>query len=361
MKLQSEPIHKITIADRIYPHIIGWSVFILYEIGFVYLSTGTTYTLISYICYYSLNIALFYTNVGLLNYSFRQRFPYLKAILFGFVALTISVAIKYYLDQVFLIFNVHMWSKPGYLYKFGVQNTFRGLYFLVFSTLYWAFLRFIAYRKNANEKERLNLVILKEKAELENKFADVRNAYLQHQINPHLLFNTLNFIYNKVYQNSESASECVFLLAEIMRYSLEEADQSGKKLLEKEVEQIENLIKINRLRYNHPLYIHFIVTGRFTGVKIIPLILLTFVENVFKHGNLKIEEDKAIMELNVNENNELTFTTRNIKKQQNPNDRLKSIGVENAIKRLSYNYPDQYKLNINDEEGTFNLYLYMRL
>ncbi|WP_439699238.1 sensor histidine kinase [Mucilaginibacter sp. AW1-7] len=254
-----------------------------------------------------------------------------------------------------------MWSKPGYLYKFGVQNTFRGLYFLVFSTLYWAFLRFIAYRKNVNEKERLNLVVSKEKAELENKLADVRNAYLQHQINPHLLFNTLNFIYNKVYQNSESASECVFLLAEIMRYSLKEADESGKKLLEMEVEQIDNLIKINRLRYNHPLYINFIVTGRFTGVKIIPLILLTFVENVFKHGNLKIEEDKATMELNVNENNELTFTTRNIKKQQNPNDRLKSIGVENAIKRLSYNYPDQYKLNIYDEEGTFNLYLYMRL
>jgi two-component system LytT family sensor kinase len=86
--------------------------------------------------------------------------------------------------------------------------------------------------------------------ELENKYISVENAYLQNQISPHLLFNSLAFIYNSIYKFSETAGNGVMRLSELMRYSLVSADDKRTVSLSDEIKQMENLIGLCRLQYN---------------------------------------------------------------------------------------------------------------
>ena len=115
------------------------------------------------------------------------------------------------------------------------------------------------------------------------KLAQSENAYLQQQMNPHMLFNSLAFIHSTVYKISHEAAENVILLTDILRFSIEETDADGKIQLSSEAEQIENMIKINAYRFDHSLRISYIIEGDLTGHKIIPLVLMTLTENIFKH------------------------------------------------------------------------------
>ena len=275
--------------------------------------------------------------------------------------LAVYLFIKYILDYFLAAHHLTFFTQLIYIRKFTVLNVFRGIYFLGFSFLYWSVIRMIAYRNRAHETETMQLTTLKEKAELERNLAEAGNAYLQHQINPHLLFNTLTFIHNTYYKFSREASQCVLLLVEIMRFSLHEVNTDGKTLLIREIEQIRNFIELNQLRFNYALYIDFEAEGDFETHQIIPLILLTLTENIFKHGNLKREESKAKIHISINDQHELHFASWNLKKHQSETKRLRSIGIRNVIKRLEYSYQHKYLLNIKEDDNSYGLELRVQL
>ncbi|RKR84624.1 histidine kinase [Mucilaginibacter gracilis] len=274
--------------------------------------------------------------------------------------LFIYLGFKYGLDY-FLFYSSGAVSTRSYVATFLVPNIYRGISFLGCSSLYWAILRVITFRNRVHETETLQLTTLKEKAELERNLAEAMNAYLQQQISPHLLFNTLTFIHNTYYKHSRTASQCVLLLVDIMRFSLEEVNITGKTTLAKEIEQIQNFIELNQLRFDYELYIDFQVAGDTANAQIIPLILLTLTENIFKHGYLKKKEGEAKLHITINAQNELRFVSWNLKKHQSKKKRLRSIGIQNVFKRLDYSYPHHYKLKISEEEESFGVELMMQL
>src|SRR6201999_3176822 len=104
----------------------------------------------------------------------------------------------------------------------------------------------------------------------------------QNQISPHLLFNSLNFIYSSIHKLSEKAGKGVMLLSEIMRYSLVSSEDNRTVLLPQEVDQIQKLIELTHLRFEQQLFISFKKKGKLAEVKILPLVLITLVENMIK-------------------------------------------------------------------------------
>lgn len=339
-------------------HIFGWTLFIGYEISFVRFSTGTSFPFKDYIFYYALNIALFYVNAHfVLANAIKSPKSYLVVPLSILSEIVAYLLIKYILDYFLATPHATFFSQLLYIRKFLVLNAFRGIYFIGFSSLYWSILRVAAFRKRVFETEKIQLTTIKEKAELERNLAQAENAYLQQQINPHLLFNTLTFIHNTYRKFSREASQCVLLLVEIMRFSLDEVGSDHKTLLIKEIEQIQNFIELNQLRFDYQLYIDFHVEGEINDQQIIPLILLTLTENIFKHGDLKSKDAAARLYISVSENNELTFVSWNLKKYQTEKKRLRSIGIKNVIKRLNYSYQEKYSLNIKDEDDSYDLEL----
>ena len=168
---------------------------------------------------------------------------------------------------------------------------------------------------------------------MESAILTTENDYLKSQINPHFLFNTLSFIHNSVSKFSTTIAESVISLSEIMRYALTATDADGKVELVSEIEHIENFIKLNQARFNQKLSLNFSVFGEISDQRIIPLILITLVENVFKYGNLNDPASPASIILTLN-GNELLFITENSKKRQN-NMTSYGIGIKKPYKPLS--------------------------
>lgn len=194
---------------------------------------------------------------------------------------------------------------------------------------------------------------------LETTLTRLRNVHLQQQLNPHLLFNTLNFIYSNVAEHSAEASRGVILLSEIMQFSMEEADDDGKVPVAHELAQVINLVELNRLRFDHPLLLDFEIKCEDNEAVIIPLVLLTLAENMFKHGDFTAQP--ALLHLMISREGRLELRSRNKKRPGVTPDNRKNIGLDNTRLRLDNYYPGAYRLEIREDELFFELKLIMFL
>ncbi len=119
--------------------------------------------------------------------------------------------------------------------------------------------------------------------DLENQRLSAELAFLKSQINPHFLFNSLNSIYSLAYQKSETTPEAILKLSEIMRYMLYESNDN-KVDLAKELQYLQNYIDLQKIRFGNKAFVDFKITGEVGDQKIVPLLLIAFIENAFKHG-----------------------------------------------------------------------------
>ncbi|QTE39748.1 histidine kinase [Mucilaginibacter gossypii] len=275
----------------IFKHTLAWLLFVIYEVSFIVITTGKVNGgFLSFFSYYIVNVSFFYFNASVVLPSKKNLGNARMIFLAAGIMLELSIYVIIMLSLGKVLDCVKTGASiftPFVINKIIlVKYIWRGLYFLGFSTAYYSMLSAIEQRKKINELERRNLINQKEKVELERNLTLADNAYLRSQINPHLLFNSLNFIYNSIHEISPKASETVILLADIMRYSLSEMDEDGKVEMEKEISHISNLLKINQIRFNNKLQLELVLDGDFKNLKILPLSLLTLVENVYKHGDL---------------------------------------------------------------------------
>lgn len=361
MKLQKK-ITEVLFTRVVLVHVCFWFLYIAYELFSLYFITGKLEHLTDYISYYSVNILFFYSHLRLMRFVFNRRSPaYIKGALLYLILIVIYLAAKF--NTGFLFSTPHL-SYKAYFFNFVTFISgalFRAGYFTLLATFYWAAGHIAYYRKQAASAERQQLLVSKDKAVLEARLAETRNAYLKQQLNPHLLFNALNFIYNSVYQQSPDAAKCVLLLSDMMRFSLEESGPDGKVPLSGELEQLGRLLEINRYRYDKPLAIKLLFEGDFENKRIIPLILFTLTENIFKHGNLLDMSRPAELRLTVNEDNRLRFYCQNLKKSKNGYARRAQIGLQNVRVRLDFAYPGKYDLVISETEELYELTLNLSL
>ena len=136
----------------------------------------------------------------------------------------------------------------------------------------------------------------------------------------------------------------------MMRYSLVENKIDGKVPLEREVQQIENLVKINQYRFENRLSLEMNTKGNVEIERIVPLLLVPFVENIFKYADLSDASNPARIELKV-EDGVLQFSTWN-RKRKTVSFSSPGIGINNVRTRLQSSYPDRFSLHL-DEGGSF--------
>ncbi|MBU8892103.1 MAG: histidine kinase [Bacteroidales bacterium] len=198
--------------------------------------------------------------------------------------------------------------------------------------------------------------------ELEAKQAQAELELLKSQINPHFLFNSLNSIYSLTLKNSDKSSEAVMLLSDLMRYILE----TGKKKLvplEEEIQFINNYIDLEKLRLGSNFNLDYQFFGDHKNLYISPMILIAFVENIFKHG-VSSDKDKNEFDIQIKiEKDQLIFlSTNNIAQKSNdPNIIGEKTGIENVKKRLELLYPGKHNLTIENINSKFLINLQIKL
>jgi LytS/YehU family sensor histidine kinase len=122
-------------------------------------------------------------------------------------------------------------------------------------------------------------------------------------------------------------------------------------VLQKEVENILNFIDLQKLRLREQTSIQFNIEGDVTGIMIAPMMLMTLVENAFKHGLVSKNEIGIIINLVV-EKEYLQFSTINNISTHKKKE-FGGIGLQNLKQRLSMLYPHRHELSLEEKEGIF--------
>ncbi|MET3126129.1 sensor histidine kinase YesM [Arcicella rosea] len=356
--LKIYPIEGISAKRRILLHCIFWLImFIGFWQTMTLPVTSTKYNFVV-ISYYTLTDAIFfYIFVYLISplWDNGDRSRYLATILYGAI-FVISLAIVFNI-RIQLIFHYDFLPKgseyPYYSSKF--YNSFWGVFEfnVIISLILKTFLTTLP-------AFFINLIFSLIKSISEKKQVEI--DYLRSQINPHFLTNTLNNIYSLSVTDDKRNSDAILSLSSLLDYVLYESNQPTISL-EKEVNFLSNFIELEKMRNTKRLQVSFEIEGNIHG-NIPPMILITFVENAFKHciGDLysnsfikillKVDDDKLYFEV---ENSKSNLTTNNQRKT------FGGIGLANVKKRLSTLYPNNHSLEIHDKKDTYVIILRLGL
>ena len=198
---------------------------------------------------------------------------------------------------------------------------------------------------------------------LEKEKVSAELNFFKAQIHPHFLFNTLNNLYVLTLQKSDKASETVLKLSEMLDYMLYQCNDD-RVTIDKELKLIQNYIDLEQLRYGDRLELNFNKTIDNPQTQIAPLILMSLIENAFKHGaSGAIKEPSIKIDIKV-ENKQLFFSVYNTKtklKQEDNTNFKKGIGVSNTKSQLQLLYPDKHELEIIEEDLSYQVKLHVDL
>lgn len=211
---------------------------------------------------------------------------------------------------------------------------------------------FVSMVENWLRAQKYQQAIERERLESELKM-------LKFQVNPHFLFNTLNNIHTLVYKKSERAPEAILKLSSLMRYMLYETD-GNRVSLAKELEYLQNFVELQKLRLAGNQQVAFIVEGDPNGYEIAPLLLVSFIENAFKHG-ARASQDTLIEIVITIANGTLTFSCTNDFWDNSKSEVNSGIGQANVKKRLELMYRGRYQLSVNTTNDKYSVNLTLSL
>ncbi|WAC13983.1 sensor histidine kinase [Dyadobacter pollutisoli] len=216
--------------------------------------------------------------------------------------------------------------------------------------------------------EKDNLDLQRQRLTLQRDNLNLELSFLKSQINPHFLFNTLNAIYARTADVDEHAADLVMRLSNLMRYSLYESNRE-RVVMTKEVDYIESYIELEKARFSDKVAIDYQLHGNPEHYFIAPLLLISFVENAFKHGTSR-SLSSSFVNISIHlEDAKLLFSVKNSVPPKNKSlDSLKQtgqkpggFGLVNTAKRLALLYPQKHKLDIIETDQQFEINLEMEL
>ena len=287
------------------------------------------------------SIIIFYISYWYFTHYFSLK--NLITHLFAFILLaTLGVLFRYFVDEMIIAPIINNWS-------FG-KNASLGIYFgkdfnsQLLLVLCSFLLKCIQdyFKSEAIKTEKITMEL----------------AYLKSQINPHFLFNTMNNLYGLSLSEPEKTPDVILKISEMMRYMLYESNEE-KVLLTKEIEYLNSYIELEKIRYEGQTFVDFTVEGNTNNKLIAPLLLISFVENIFKHGDIQNSKNQVVISLKIEEN-QLTFKQKNAVSIREK-DKMGGLGLKNVERRLFLLYPDKYTLHIKTENGIYESELTLKL
>jgi len=266
--------------------------------------------------------------------------------IFSLIGSTLLCYSLYWGFRIAVVENI-IYLNPQQPFEYLGEYLIRNLRFYspAFLLLVWEF-------QHNRKKDQLRIrKIEKEKIATELKF-------LKAQINPHFLFNTLNNLYSFVLTESPKASDMLNRLTGIFEYAFEKS-QLSEVPLKLEIDTISDYLALEKIRYGDRLHVAYKAEGDL-NIPVSPLILLSIIENAFKHGaSGDIDSPKIDIDIHTIDQSihcKVWNTKSNYKGEIN--DEYKSgIGLSNIKRQLDLIYPANHLLKIDDHTDTFTLTL----
>lgn len=332
-------------------HVIFWACYILY-VYLLEIWNDPNEKFLDILFANTSSISTFY--ISLLAYKLIDRKKWIlgcACFIFSFICCWI---VRYiYWHYLLALIDV----KPFTEYEFGIFTRIVIRVFIIFSLYalgYFYAQRSIEKQKKLRIFEKQQAETEKAKLEVENKNLKLNEDFLRAQINPHFLYNCLNLFYSETFEKLPEVGEGIIMLAQIMRYSLNDySENNGLTELSEEIEHIENVINIHQKRFVNSLNISIKVEGNREEKLIAPMILITMVENVFKHGDLHDKNYPAEICCSINEIEQKVYFTTYNKKSKGPKEPSTGIGLNNIKQRLQSLYKDNFSITTDEDANIY--------
>lgn len=285
-----------------------------------------------------------YINIYYLFTNFFKKNKYILYSLLVFGCLLLFTALENMHDRQLYGYVLNDISKRSFF-----SNTFYNFSIAVF---YLCFTTALMLSKNWYKQHQLL-----QKIQLENLETELR--YLKAQMNPHFLFNSLNTIFFQIDKSNTGARTSLHKFSELLRYQLYECNEE-QIAIEKEIEYLKSYIDLQRLRKQKNYNICLKADENVCHFSVAPLLLISFVENAFKHVSRYTDKANDIHVELRRENNFLLFNVINSKNNNQPAAR-ESIGLKNVKRRLELLYANKHELCINDESSSYSVHLKLKI
>lgn len=193
--------------------------------------------------------------------------------------------------------------------------------------------------------------------EIAQEKADTELKFLRSQVNPHFLFNSLNAIYFLIDKENTEARRTLLQFADLLRYQLYECN-ADTIAIETEVAYLEDYIRLQKLRKDTNYEVAISRQSEIRGFKIVPLLLIPFVENAFKHISHHADGRNFVHVEMARSNGHFLFSVENSKESQLQKTLIPGgIGLSNVRRRLELLYPNRHQLKIHNESDFFKVEL----
>jgi LytS/YehU family sensor histidine kinase len=187
--------------------------------------------------------------------------------------------------------------------------------------------------------------------------------FLKNQYNPHFLFNTINSIFFLIHKSPDKAAASLAKFSELLRYQLYECNDRQIPL-NRELVYLENAVELEKLRLNKNVTVDFKISqAPIAHVGIAPFILMTFVENAFKHVSKNPDQHNWItITLNIHQDQlELFVGNSTTADTYIPLTAYSGIGLKNVQRRLDLIYPEKYELETQHQQNSYAVTLRLQL
>lgn len=205
-----------------------------------------------------------------------------------------------------------------------------------------------------------NKILYQQIQEEKRRHAEAELVWLKNQLNPHFLFNTLNNISALTAFDVEKAQESIGRLSELLRYAMYETTKESVPLV-KEIEFMKDYLELMNLRCNANTSVNTEFDIESESAEIAPLLLVSIIENAFKHGVSANRPSEISISLN-EKNGLLSFISSNTNHAKDSGDRSGSgIGLSNMRRRLQLLYDGRYEWIEDCDDNKFQLQIRLRL
>lgn len=233
-----------------------------------------------------------------------------------------------------------------------------------FNTMIVSIKDYIAQIRESMEKEQQ---MKEQELLMENHLKDAQLKFLQAQINPHFLFNSLN-AGAQLAMMEDAEKTCLFIerMADFFRYNVRK--MSDDATLEEEIEAVDNYIYILNVRFAGDIHFEKQVDKSVLSKRIPSMILQPIVENAINYGVRDIEWEGKILltvmredtyiKIRVKDNGrgmtreriEEVFSGRI--KENKEQKYSTGVGLNNVISRLElyYGMPDLFRIESEGEQ-----------
>lgn len=197
---------------------------------------------------------------------------------------------------------------------------------------------------------------LKLKELLKEKNYEMEMALIKSQLDPHLLFNTINNIDALILKDAVVASDYLNKLSDIMRFMLYET-KADKISLSKEIEYIDKYIALQKIRTANRNYVHFEVKGIIGSKQIAPMVFIPFIENAFKHTNNKKLENAITINILIKDETIQLLCENKFDSKLKVRQFDSGLGNDLIQKRLNLLYPEKHTLEVQKTDELYSVIL----